>query len=102
MASRKRAACLRWIVDCGANHAEPHVEHAGVNFVEAAGHEQVYQAVRRERGGSVTNNSLAASQRPDISLIDRRHSDARRVRYRLCLNSKNMLGRKKAGRRVAS
>jgi hypothetical protein len=26
-----------------------------------------------ERGSSVTNNSLAANQRPHISLIDRRH-----------------------------
>jgi hypothetical protein len=28
-----------------------------------------------ERGSSVTHNSLVASQRPHISLIDRRHSD---------------------------
>ena len=31
----------------------------------------------------MTNNSLAASQRPYISLIDRRHSSARRVPYRV-------------------
>lgn len=31
----------------------------------------------------MTNHSLAASQRPNISLIDRRLSDARRVPYRV-------------------
>jgi len=31
----------------------------------------------------VTNNSLAANQRPNISLIDRRHSSARRVPSRV-------------------
>jgi len=31
----------------------------------------------------VTNNSLAANQRPNISLIDRRHSSARRVPFRV-------------------
>lgn len=32
-----------------------------------------------ERGSSVTHNSLEASQRPHISLIDRRHSRPRCV-----------------------
>jgi hypothetical protein len=36
-----------------------------------------------ERGSSVTNNSLAANQRPNISLIDRRHCSARRVPSRV-------------------
>ena len=36
----------------------------------------------RERA-SVTNNRLAANQRPNISLIDRRHSSARRVPSRV-------------------
>jgi hypothetical protein len=49
-----------------------------------------------ERGSSVTNNSLAASQRPNISLIDRRLSDARRVPYRVRFNVKNAR-REKAG-----
>jgi hypothetical protein len=36
-----------------------------------------------ERGSSMTNNSLAANQRPHISLIDRRHRWARRLAYRV-------------------
>ena len=32
------AACLLGIVDCVANHAEPHVEHEGVNQKQEAGH----------------------------------------------------------------
>src|SRR3990172_8931207 len=48
-----------------------------------------------ERGSSVTNNSLAANQRPNISLIDRRLSVARRVPYRVRLDSnKTCLARK--------
>jgi hypothetical protein len=35
-----------------------------------------------ERGSSVTHNSLAATQRPNISLIDRRSRWPRRVPYR--------------------
>jgi len=35
----------------------------------------------------VTNNSLAAIQRPNISLIDRRHSSARRVPSRVRFTS---------------
>ena len=42
----------------------------------------------------MTNNSLAASQRPNISLIDRRLSGARRVPYRVRFNVKSMLGKK--------
>jgi len=42
----------------------------------------------------VTNNSLAANQRPNISLIDRRLSVARRVPYRVRFNVKTMLGKK--------
>ena len=42
----------------------------------------------------MTNNSLAASQRPYISLIDRRLSVARRVPYRVRFNVKTMLGKK--------
>ena len=42
----------------------------------------------------MTNNSLAASQRPYISLIDRRLSDARRVPYRVRFNGKTCLARK--------
>jgi hypothetical protein len=36
----------------------------------------------------VTNNSLAANQRPNISLIDRRLCDARRVPYRVRIKHK--------------
>jgi len=36
-----------------------------------------------ERGSSVTNHSLAANQRPNISVIDRRLCVARRVPYRV-------------------
>ena len=36
-----------------------------------------------ERGSSVTHNSLEASQRPHISLIDRRHFDYGRVAHRV-------------------
>ena len=35
---RKQAACLLGIVDCVANHAEPHVEHEDVNQRKEAGH----------------------------------------------------------------
>jgi len=35
-----------------------------------------------ERGSSVTHNSLDATQRAHISLIDRRHTRPRRVPYR--------------------
>jgi len=47
----------------------------------------------------VTNNSLAANQRPNISLIDRRLSVARRVPCRVRLNAENMLGKKQGHRR---
>ena len=50
-----------------------------------------------ERGSSVTNNSLAAIQRPNISLIDRRLSVARRVPCRVRFNLKSMLGKKAGG-----
>ena len=35
-----RAACFRGIVDCMANHAEPHVVPEGGNREEEAGHER--------------------------------------------------------------
>ena len=45
----------------------------------------------------MTNNSLAANQRPNISLIDRRLCDARRVPYRVRFNGKKTCWAKKQG-----
>ena len=54
-----------------------------------------------ERGSAVTNNSLAANQRPNISLIDRRLSGARRVPYRVHFNrKKTCLAGKSRGQRL--
>jgi len=39
----------------------------------------------------VTNNSLAANQRPHISLIDRRHRWVRRLAYRAAVAQTRML-----------
>src|SRR3972149_2569180 len=50
-----------------------------------------------ERGSSVTNNSLAANQRPNISLIDRRLSVARRVPYRVRFTSNKTCSARKQG-----
>ena len=46
-----------------------------------------------ERASSVTHNSLAATQRAHISLIDRRHRWARRLPYRAAVVSANARGR---------
>ena len=45
----------------------------------------------------MTNNSLAANQRPNISLIDRRLSGARRVPYRVRFDSKKTCLARKQG-----
>ena len=52
-----------------------------------------------ERGSSVTNHSLAANQRPNISVNDRRLCSARRVPYRVHIEKTCLAG--KAGDTIA-